>query len=92
MILDWWGPNPITICCTSIISIGSIIAAVAIHVTNWRVLVTGHIIMGFGMAVLDQAQQKACILDNLKQTSNANVAVVHLPLVWHRWTRLRLWP
>lgn len=58
MILDWWGPNPITICCTCVILVGSVIAAVAIHVSAWRVLVTGHIVMGFGMAILDQAQQK----------------------------------
>lgn len=58
MILDWWGPNPITICCTTIIFVGSVIAAVAIHVAEWRVLVAGHIVMGFGMAILDQAQQK----------------------------------
>lgn len=58
MMLDWWGPNPITIFCTAFISIGAVVAAVAIHVTNWRVLVGGHIIMGLGVAVLDQAQQK----------------------------------
>ncbi|RSL62711.1 hypothetical protein CEP53_004678 [Fusarium sp. AF-6] len=58
MILDWWGPNPVTICCTVIIFIGSVIAAAAIHVTAWRMLVAGHIVMGFGIAVLDQAQQK----------------------------------
>lgn len=61
MILDWWGPNPITICCTAVISLGSIIAAVAIHVSNWRVLASGYIVMGFGMAILDQAQQKVSL-------------------------------
>ncbi|KAM5341454.1 hypothetical protein ACJ41O_014485 [Fusarium nematophilum] len=58
MILDWWGHNPVTICCTVIIFFGSVIAAAAIHVTAWRQLVAGHIVMGFGIAVLDQAQQK----------------------------------
>lgn len=58
MILDWWGPNPVTICCTTVIFVGSVIAAVAIHVSEWRVLVAGHVVMGFGMAILDQAQQK----------------------------------
>ncbi|KAK7413858.1 hypothetical protein QQX98_007275 [Neonectria punicea] len=54
MILDWWGPNPITICCTVIIFVGSVIAAAAIHISAWRVLVAGHIVMGFGIAILDQ--------------------------------------
>lgn len=58
MFLDWWGPNPITILCTVIILIGSVVAAIATNLTAWRVLVAGHIVMGFGQAVLDSAQQK----------------------------------
>ncbi|OAL44852.1 MFS general substrate transporter [Pyrenochaeta sp. DS3sAY3a] len=58
MFLDWWGPNPITVCCTTIILIGSVIAAAATNLEAWRVLVAGHVVMGFGQAVLDSAQQK----------------------------------
>jgi MFS family permease len=58
MILDWWGPNPVTICCTVVIFLGSVVAAASIHISAWRMLVAGHVIMGFGIAILDQAQQK----------------------------------
>ncbi|CAN8103341.1 unnamed protein product [Discula destructiva] len=58
MLLDWWGPNIITLCCTSVIVVGSIIAALATNLGLWRMLVGGHILMGFGIAVLDSAQQK----------------------------------
>ncbi|KAL0942045.1 MFS transporter [Colletotrichum truncatum] len=58
MTLDWWGPNRITICCTMIIFVGATVAAVAIHLEAWRVLAAGHVLMGFGTAILDQAQQK----------------------------------
>ncbi|KAL1303061.1 hypothetical protein AAFC00_006507 [Neodothiora populina] len=58
LLLDWFGPNIIVLLCTSIIFIGSLLAAVAIHLDTWRVLTGGHILMGFGIAVLDSAQQK----------------------------------
>ncbi|KAF6799581.1 MFS transporter [Colletotrichum sojae] len=58
MTLDWWGPNRITICCTTIIFIGASVAAAAIHLETWRMLAAGHVLMGFGVAILDQAQQK----------------------------------
>ncbi|KAF4124452.1 Major Facilitator Superfamily [Geosmithia morbida] len=58
LILDWWGPNIITLCCTSIILIGSVVAAVGVQVGIWRLLVSGHVLMGFGIAVLDSATQK----------------------------------
>ncbi|GKT56172.1 MFS transporter [Colletotrichum tofieldiae] len=58
MTLDWWGPNRITICCTTIIFVGATVAAVAVHLQTWRMLAAGHVLMGFGVAILDQAQQK----------------------------------
>ncbi|KAI9150552.1 Major facilitator superfamily domain-containing protein [Paramyrothecium foliicola] len=58
IILDWYGPNIVTICCTSVILVGSIIAAAGVQVSLWRVLVGGHVLMGFGIAVLDSATQK----------------------------------
>lgn len=60
LFLDWWGPNIITLCCTSVILVGSVVAAAGVNVGLWRVLVGGHILMGFGVAVLDSAQQKVC--------------------------------
>ena len=56
--LDWFGPNIIVIMCTGIIAIGSVLAALAINLSTWRLLVGGHVLMGFGIAVLDSAQQK----------------------------------
>ncbi|KAK1700200.1 major facilitator superfamily domain-containing protein [Colletotrichum godetiae] len=44
LMLDWWGPNLVTLCCTAVILVG--------------VLVSGHVLMGFGIAVLDSATQK----------------------------------
>jgi MFS family permease len=58
IMLDWFGPNIITLACTSVILLGSTLAAVGTTVGIWRLLVTGHIIMGFGIAVVDSAQQK----------------------------------
>lgn len=58
LILDWWGPNIVTLCCTSVILVGSIVAASGVQVGLWRVLVGGHALMGFGIAVLDSATQK----------------------------------
>lgn len=58
MTLDWWGPNRITVCCTFIIFVGATVAAIAVHVETWRMLAAGHVLMGFGVAILDQAQQK----------------------------------
>ncbi|KAH7150361.1 major facilitator superfamily domain-containing protein [Dactylonectria estremocensis] len=97
MILDWWGPNPITICCIVIIFIGSVIAAAAIHIAAWRVLVAGHIVMGFGIAILDQAQQKvrglafAFGLENaLSSTVGLVAGMVAIPIKegtgWYGWT------
>lgn len=61
MLLDWWGPNIITLCCTSIIVVGSVIAALATNLGLWRMMVGGHVLMGFGIAVLDSAQQKVSL-------------------------------
>lgn len=58
LILDWWGPNIVTLCCTSVILVGSIVAAVGVQIGLWRLLVSGHVLMGFGIAVLDSATQK----------------------------------
>ncbi|USW54123.1 Putative major facilitator superfamily, MFS transporter superfamily [Septoria linicola] len=58
LLLDWYGPNPVTLCCTSVILVGSLIAAAGVTVELWRVLVAGHIFMGLGIAILDTAQQK----------------------------------
>ena len=58
LILDWWGPNIVTLCCTTIILVGSLIAAGSTINNMWRLLVGGHVLMGFGIAVLDSAQQK----------------------------------
>ncbi|KAF5539797.1 major facilitator superfamily transporter [Fusarium napiforme] len=58
LILDWWGPNIFTLCCTSVILIGSVVAAVGVQIGLWRLLVSGHVLMGFGIAVLDSATQK----------------------------------
>lgn len=56
--LDYYGPNIITVACTVFILIGALVAALSIGLGQWRVLVTGHIIMGFGTAILDSAQNK----------------------------------
>ena len=58
LVLDWWGPNIVTLCCTTIILVGSLIAAGSTITDMWRLLVGGHVLMGFGIAVLDSAQQK----------------------------------
>ncbi|KAF4837236.1 Major facilitator superfamily domain-containing protein 1 [Colletotrichum tropicale] len=58
LILDWWGPNVVTMCCTAVILVGSVVAAAGVQVGLWRVLVSGHVLMGFGIAVLDSATQK----------------------------------
>lgn len=58
IMLDWFGPNIITLLCTSVIFVGSILAAVGVTLNIWRLLVVGNIIMGFGIAVVDSAQQK----------------------------------
>ncbi|KAM0569858.1 hypothetical protein D7B24_003384 [Verticillium nonalfalfae] len=58
LILDWWGPNIVTLCCTTVILVGSVVAAAGVQVGLWRVLVGGHVLMGFGIAVLDSATQK----------------------------------
>ncbi|KAI8305410.1 Major facilitator superfamily domain-containing protein 1 [Colletotrichum sp. SAR11_59] len=58
LILDWWGPNMVTMCCTAVILVGSVVAAAGVQVGLWRVLVSGHVLMGFGIAVLDSATQK----------------------------------
>ncbi|KLO82675.1 uncharacterized protein LW93_9879 [Fusarium fujikuroi] len=58
LILDWWGPNIVTLFCTSFILVGSVVAAVGVQIGLWRLLVSGHVLMGFGIAVLDSATQK----------------------------------
>lgn len=58
LCLDWFGPSVITLCCTSVILVGSVLAALGITLGTWRLLVAGHVIMGFGIAVVDSAQQK----------------------------------
>ncbi|KAF5968510.1 major facilitator superfamily transporter [Fusarium coicis] len=59
LIVDWWGPNIVTLCCTSVILVGSIVAAVGVQIGLCRLLVSGHVLMGFGIAVSDSATQKA---------------------------------
>ncbi|OBR09642.1 MFS transporter [Colletotrichum higginsianum IMI 349063] len=61
MTLDWWGPNKTTICCTTIIFVDASVAAGAVHLESWRMLAAGHVLMGLGVAILDQAQQKVGI-------------------------------
>ncbi|WVQ80631.1 hypothetical protein IAT38_002736 [Cryptococcus sp. DSM 104549] len=56
--LDWFGINTITLLCTGGIFIGSIVAALAANTGLWRMMVGGHIMMGFGTSVLDSAQHK----------------------------------
>jgi len=58
LILDWWGPNIVTLCCTTIILIGSLIAAGSTINNMWRLLVSGHVLMGFGIAVLDSLRNR----------------------------------
>jgi MFS family permease len=58
ILLDWFGPNVIVIICTSTIFVGSVLAALSTNLHTWRLLVGGNILMGFGTAVLDSAQQK----------------------------------
>jgi MFS family permease len=58
IMLDLFGPNIITLICTSVIFVGSIIAALGTTFGLWRLLVAGQTIMGFGIAVVDSAQQK----------------------------------
>lgn len=58
LLLDWFGPNIIVLICTSVIFIGSLLAAGAINLGAWRMITGGHVFMGFGIAVLDSAQQK----------------------------------
>lgn len=70
MILDWWGPNIVTLCCTSVIVVGSVIAALATNLGLWRMMVGGHILMGFGIAVLDSAQQKVSVSSSYPLSSS----------------------
>lgn len=58
ILLDWYGPNVAIPLCTIITLVGSVISAAGINVANWRMLTGGNILMGFGIAVLDSAQQK----------------------------------
>lgn len=58
VLLDWFGPNVIVLCCTGIILVGSILAGLTINFRLWRLLTGGHIAMGFGTAVLHPAMQK----------------------------------
>lgn len=58
MFLDLFGPNVIVILCTGVALLGSILAGLATTLSYWRLLVVGHVVMGFGIAVLDTAQQK----------------------------------
>ncbi|OAL46303.1 MFS general substrate transporter [Pyrenochaeta sp. DS3sAY3a] len=58
MLLDWWGPNSVTLVCTTVMLGGNALAAGATNLGKWRVLVAGQIIEGLGVAVLDSAQHK----------------------------------
>lgn len=58
ILLDWYGPNIIIPMCTTVIFVGSVIAACGINIDVWRMLAAGNILMGLGIAVLDSAQQK----------------------------------
>jgi MFS family permease len=58
IMLDWFGPSFITLSCTFVILVGSILAAVGVTIGRWSLLAAGHIFMGFGIAVVDSAQQK----------------------------------
>ncbi|KAH8078305.1 major facilitator superfamily domain-containing protein, partial [Filobasidium floriforme] len=58
IMLDFYGVNIVTLACTSLICAGAVVAALAANTGIWRMLVGGHIMMGFGTAVLDSAQHK----------------------------------
>ena len=58
ILLDYFGPNIIILCCTFIVLVGSILSGLAVNFGLWRLLAGGHILMGFGIAVLDSATQK----------------------------------
>ncbi|PSN64738.1 MFS general substrate transporter [Corynespora cassiicola Philippines] len=58
ILLDYFGPNIIILCCTFIVLVGSILSGLAVNLGLWRLLAGGHILMGFGIAVLDSATQK----------------------------------
>lgn len=58
ILLDFFGPNIIVLLCTGVVLFGSILSGLAVNLGLWRLLVGGHILMGFGIAVLDSATQK----------------------------------
>ncbi|KAF7551906.1 hypothetical protein G7Z17_g4684 [Cylindrodendrum hubeiense] len=58
MVLDWFGPNPVTIFCTFIVFIGTVVGAVGVQLSIWRILAAGNIVTGLGVAILDSATHK----------------------------------
>lgn len=58
IMLDWFGPNIITLLSTLIILTGSMLAALGTTLGTWRLLVAGNIVTGFGILVVESAQQK----------------------------------
>jgi hypothetical protein len=54
--LDWLGVQTIAPLCTVTILLGSIVSALGVNLTNWRLLAGGYIIQGFGTALLDSCQ------------------------------------
>lgn len=54
--MDWIGVGITAPVCTITILLGSTIAALGVNIGNWRVLVGGYIIQGFGTALLDSCQ------------------------------------
>lgn len=85
MLLDWWGPNIITLCCTSVIVVGSIVSALATNLGLWRMLAGGNILMGFGIAVLDSAQQKVSVVPLHAPSSSlsAMFLTIRFQFFWH---------
>lgn len=56
MLLDWYGVDTVAPLCTIFVFIGSIITAAGIDNGQWRVMVGGKIISGFGSMLLDSCQ------------------------------------
>jgi hypothetical protein len=56
IILDWVGVEMTAPVCTIAILLGTAVAAAGVNLGNWRVVVGGYIIQGFGTALLDSCQ------------------------------------
>lgn len=58
LALDWYGYHVVTLLCTSIILVGTIVTALAPATGLWKMMVGGAILQSFGVAALDAAQHK----------------------------------